>query len=319
MTQPTPHLANDLRLTGEPQRWAVLRHTITDGRTSDAERDHHVKVFLEYARAMNWPLDRLWAYGDGMRLSWACASLKSPGRSAMLMVPFPTRLDIALIADLVERILADESQSGTNLVQSLLYLEDVGNRTALETAGFAEIAVLHYLEAATTTPVATPAGAYREIPLHAPNWVHYSSEHHDAFCQLIRATYENSLDCPGLAALRTIDDVVEGHKGAGRFDPTKWFLLRNGELPVACILFGASPLRPTVELVYMGVHPGFRGAGIGQQVLSHGMSAMYREGIRGVTLAVDARNVPALRLYESAGFRRTHIRRAMVQRLANSA
>lgn len=317
MSQPISHLAQELRLAGDGQRYAVLRQAITDGRTTDAERDNHVKAFLDYARAMNWPLDRLWACGDGARLAWGCASLKSPGRSAMLMLPYPTELDVAQIAALVERIMTDEAESGTNLVQSLLFLEDLGNRAALESIGFREIAVLHYLEVALSPSpsVSSPSSP----PLQAPAWVNYSPTHHADFCTLIENTYQDSLDCPGLASLRKIEDVVAGHKGAGRFNPDYWFLLRDGNAHVACILFGASPLRPSAELVYMGVHPRYRGQGVGHFVLAHGIEAMHRSGIRGITLAVDARNAPALRLYESVGFRRTHVRRAMVRRASLNA
>lgn len=317
MHEQMPHLAHELRLASEAQRWAVLRMSITDGRMSDAERDHHVKAFLEYASAMRWPLDRLWAYGDGTQIRWACTSLPSPGCSSMVMVPYPTDASIAQVATWMQQIVRYDGKHGIKLIQSLLYLEDVGNRTALETAGFHEIAVLQYLE--------RPANASRDpeiavdcsSSLTAPNWVAYSPSRHAEFCDLIRATYEDSLDCPGLAALRDIDDVIEGHKGAGRFDPGNWFLLRNGDIPIACILFGVSPLRPSAELVYMGVHPRFRGRGIGQFVVSHGVNVMRNAGIQGITLAVDARNIPAIRLYESAGFRMTHTRRAMVRKSAN--
>lgn len=315
----TTHLDHDLRPTSGAQNWAALRLAITDGRTTDPERDHHVKAFLEYARAMNWPLDRVWACGDGTRLAWSCAALKSPGRSSMLMVPYPTQLDVAQIATFVRRILDDETSAGTNLVQSLLFTEDLGNRAALEAAEFREIAVLFYLECAAGVSGSTQMDLAASLEIDAPNWVTYSPMRHADFCRLISDTYEDSLDCPGLSRLRDVDDVVEGHKGAGRFDPRKWFLLCSGDRPIACILFGESPLRPSAELVYMGVHPAYRGRRIGQRVLSFGINAMHQAGIRGITLAVDARNAPALRLYESAGFRRTHIRRAMVRSLSNSA
>lgn len=268
---------------------------------------------------MNWPLDRVWMCDNGSRLAWSCAALKSPGRSSMLMVPYPTQIDVAQIATFVRQILDDEAATGTNLIQSLLFTEDLGNRAALEAAGFREIAVLYYLECAAGGWKSAIADLASPMGLDEPSWVTYSPDRHEEFCRLISETYQDSLDCPGLSRLRDVHDVVEGHKGAGRFDPQKWFLLRNADKPVACILFGESPLRPSAELVYMGVHPAYRGRGVGQRVLAFGINAMHQSGIRGITLAVDARNAPALRLYESAGFRRTHIRRAMVRSLSDSA
>ncbi|MCA9254803.1 MAG: GNAT family N-acetyltransferase [Phycisphaerales bacterium] len=314
-----PYLDSELRPANDAQRWAALRLAITDGRTTDPERDHHVKAFMDYARAMNWPLDRIWRCDNGSRLAWSCAALKSPGRSSMLMAPYPTTLSADQIATYLRLILRDEAESGVQLVQSLLFTEDLVNRAALESVGFHEIAVLYYLERLGGAPAGSAAEFSAPAGLDAPNWIHYSPEHHAIFEDLIGGTYIDSLDCPGLAALRKVKDVVEGHKGAGRFDPKKWFLLRNNDTPVACILFGESPLRPSAELVYMGVHPAYRRRGVGGRVLAFGLESMRQFGIRTITLAVDARNLPALKTYESAGFRRTHIRRAMVRSLANNA
>ena len=60
---------------------------------------------------------------------------------------------------------------------------------------------------------------------------------------------------------------------------------------------------PSLELAYMGIHPHFRGKGLGRLLLLRGLAQARREGFASVTLAVDSNNGPALSLYESMGFR----------------
>jgi len=65
----------------------------------------------------------------------------------------------------------------------------------------------------------------------------------------------------------------------------------------------------------MGVHPACRGRGVGRHILDYCLYAAHGEPCQSVTLAVDSNNQPARRLYEEAGFRLTHRRRAMIRPL----
>jgi len=64
------------------------------------------------------------------------------------------------------------------------------------------------------------------------------------------------------------------------------------------------------ELVYLGVVPEMRGHGIGRALLRRAIRETAEMGLTQISLAVDAGNTPALRLYRDAGFEETHRRLA---------
>lgn len=301
----------DLTLTiaNASQVRTAMRFSLTDGRLPLPERERHVTAFLEYARSMAWDVDRHWLLCGPAGPVWGCTSIPSPGGSTILMIPHPATVEVEDIRRAVQSAVRAELSRGIGIVQVLLLPEDIENRTALTSAGFREIAILNYMERTLT---GLTEGAPREIPSIAAKWTTYSDASHGDFRKVISESYRDSLDCPGLSGLRSVDDAIEGHKSAGIFDPAKWFLLAIDATPVACILFGQSPIRPTAELVYMGVHPTLRGKGIGRLVLDYGIAAMHRSGCQNLSLAVDSANVPAQRLYRQAGFQPTHSRRAMI-------
>ncbi len=292
----------------------ALRLSLTDSRLPESQREQHVTAFLRYADAMNWSLDRQWWISRGDDLIWSCLSLASPGGSTILIMPHPANLPIPDIAEAVLAVVRSERDRGLRLIQVLLDPDDIANRHALEAAGFREVAMLDYLER-VGPPSAAPRGT-NPPAFTGANWTNYSDAQHPRFSSLIARSYRDSLDCPGLSGMRTVEDAIDGHKAAGRFDPAHWWLLELDGRPAACILFGLSPIRPSAELVYMGVDPDCRGRGVGRYVLDHGLRSIALSGCGAITLAVDERNVPAIRLYERAGFSRTHVRRAMIHHAA---
>ena len=68
------------------------------------------------------------------------------------------------------------------------------------------------------------------------------------------------------------------------------------------------------EVLTIVVAPRARRRGVGAQLLRAAMSRLYGERIAALFLEVDASNMPALRLYESLGFRRVGERRSYYSR-----
>ena len=294
----------------------VLRISLSGRNQSAADLERHVTSFLEFARAMSIDLGLQWlCRRDGQTVS-ACTCVEYPGRTAILMLPSggAAAEDVGAQRRLIEHVVAHESKRDIRLLQSLIDVDDELNRRALEDAGFHEIATLRYLELKLTNDLIKrrpePPQAFRQT---AMEWVEYGPESHRDLARLIEATNEGGLDCPGLSNLRDIEDVIEGHKAAGQFDPCRWLLLRCAGDSLGCILFAENPLRPASELVYMGVHPRARSRSLGRHILDYGLYMAYRERFQTVTLAVDSRNHPARRLYERAGFRLLYNRRAMIR------
>ena len=55
-----------------------------------------------------------------------------------------------------------------------------------------------------------------------------------------------------------------------------------------------------------GVHPDYRGRGLGTAVVVTGMEYLKAKGVDGIELEVDSENVPARELYLKLGFRKVH-------------
>jgi len=282
-----------------------------------AALEHRVNALLEYARALSLDMSRQWFLEKGGRAISACTCIESPGRTAMLVFPVGRFFgaDLEALRQLIEHVAAEESKRDICLLQALIEVDDEEGRQALEGAGFRQIAVLLYLEMKWKGAAQATATPPVELQRRSWEWISYSEASSRKFANLIEATYECGLDCPGLSELRDIDDVIAGHKAAGRFDPRRWSLLECDGKPKACILLSENPLRPVLEVVYMGVHPSIRGKGVGQYVLDYGLQLARAEGFGGVTLAVDSGNHPARALYRSVGFEQTHRRRAMIRSL----
>ena len=155
----------------------------------------------------------------------------------------------------------------------------------------------------------------------------YSPATHGLFATTIMETYRDSLDCPGLNGLRDIEDVITGHKSSGEFDPNLWFLLCEhghngnadggdpGPTPVGVLLLSRVSRMETVELVYLGLVPAARGRGLGELLLKHALALVPAAGRSRLTLAVDAINAPAMRLYYRHGLQRVGARTAMMREL----
>ena len=85
-------------------------------------------------------------------------------------------------------------------------------RTALVQAGFSHLADLLYMHRSAYDPVAIQ-------PIDQTAWLTLADTGEDLFADVIRRTYVDSLDCPGLTGVRTMQDVLASHRSAGEFDP----------------------------------------------------------------------------------------------------
>jgi ribosomal protein S18 acetylase RimI-like enzyme len=295
----------------------ALRVTLAMVGQSPSQRESQVRYFLQHARALRLDAGRSWwCLIDGREVC-ACTCLESPGRTAMLLLPDGalTWADDQSICEMIDFIVAEEARRDIRLVQCLPVIHDQKNASALARAGFSELAELLYMEW-------TDDGGGTVFDNFSRNkelaWLSYNDRTQAAFHQLIEQTYTGSLDCPGLTGLRHIDDIIAGHRAAGRFSPDRWLAIVYDGRPAGCILLLENPLRPVLEVAYMGVHPSFRGRHLGHVLISRGLTMAHRDGFTKVALAVDSRNQPALRLYTSAGFHVTTRRRAMIRPLTTS-
>jgi ribosomal protein S18 acetylase RimI-like enzyme len=282
------------------------------GSASQPADDGHVGDFLRFARRRGIDVSAVWLADAGGSLAWAVLPVLSPGRTMLLLGPVggPTHPTVVQIAgQLVDAVCARYGGHDVQLAQVLLDPGDGASRRLYEGRGFGRVAELIYLQAAPRRKAPAP-------PLPPGlRWVGYSPETHALFGRAILATYERSLDCPGLNGLRGIEDVLAGHKASGEFDPRLWGALCEGERPLGVLLLARAAPGETMELVYLGLAPAARGRGLGDVMMRQALATAAAAGAQRLSLAVDSENAPALKLYYRHGMQRVGAKLAMMRRL----
>ena len=119
--------------------------------------------------------------------------------------------------------------------------------------------------------------------------------------QLVESTYVDTLDVPELNGLRNIESTLAGYASTIAGVPQSWWIVRcNGE-DIGCLL-----LTPTAsgccELTYVGLKPEWRAKGLSKIMMNFARDWALQNAPDGITLAVDLRNTPAIRLYQACGF-----------------
>jgi GNAT superfamily N-acetyltransferase len=93
----------------------------------------------------------------------------------------------------------------------------------------------------------------------------------------------------------------ERRSTAPDFDPTLWFLVRDGE-EIAAVARNDPNRNGGGWVGALGVRRPWRGQGLGRALLLHTFGEFHRRGVNRVTLGVDTENATgATRLYESVG------------------
>lgn len=260
-----------------------------------------------------WRPDDLWCAVDASdRVLAAGLVSRHPGRTASLSVsPCPRAEDVPLAARLLERMFETlAARGGCALAQGMTDAEDPLAGLPFVQAGFRDLAVLACMERANRRhpPAATlPRGA-------TVGPVTDDAE----LMSVLRASYEDTMDCPGLSELRRDEDILEGHRRGGRHDPDLWTVLRLEGRAVGAALLNVSQDGERIELAYLGLAKSTRGKGLGSALLDDALVRASARPQRCVSLAVDERNAPALQLYRSRGFRTVVRRRAFARPLDSS-
>lgn len=295
---------------GLAQRHAAMSLLLSGRSDMPGEEIEQVLAFCAERR---FSPERLWVACEGGEGGEAVASamvLPSAGRAAMIFTsPLgaqPTEVMVELLARLARAACLAVDAREVRLIQALIEPAQVSQLRLFEAAGFTRLAELIYMRRRTALLTTDRAlGDGFEVTRYAP-------EHRERFGQAILRTYEQTLDCPALVGVRRIEDVLESHQSAGRFDPTLWRLVHRGEEPVGVMLLNPSVQGDAIELVYLGLCPAFRGQGLARKLLERGISDAAERGIGEILLAVDVINTPAMQLYRQMKFQATTRRVAMM-------
>lgn len=282
--------------------------------------------FIRQAEAASVRLDHLFCLADAFgRYRMTVLAVPSLGRTAMLLAtPARHHDDIAGLARAI-RAACEASAAIADIAQALIESNRPLDQEAFEAGGLTPIATLEYLELATERPARStfvprlPDGwtiepAAPGFVLDGADFQRIDADARRELARTLESTYRETLDCPGLAGLRATADVLEGHFGVGA-RRRHWLVARESGAARGACLLNLAPDGRGAELVYFGLAPEARGRGIGSVLLDAGLDAVARSGAATVSLAVDARNTPAKKLYESRGFRKVSSRVALVRAL----
>jgi GNAT superfamily N-acetyltransferase len=262
---------------------------------------------LWVARERSWVFRMGWTSSPG-RIIGALLTQALAGRAAAVWAPEvePSAWRGAIAAALVRSALADLRSRGFRLAQAVLD-ESASRRGAIDLTrgGMPRVTELLYLERDTKTPLPPLPHPVRvpRAPLPPLQWQSFNPAREPEFRAILQATYTSSLDMPELEGVRSLDDVIAGHRATGRFVPERWRLGRVPAEPEAAIvlLLSEVPDRDVWEVVYLGLTLPARGRGLGRAAIAHALELARPHASR-LELAVDIRNHPATRLYQSAGF-----------------
>lgn len=254
------------------------------------------------------------SYDESGTLVHAVVALPQPGRTAMIFTARPAKR--RLLPDLgrvIEAACAAMTPDQATLAQSLIDPEDDLRRDALLAAGFTELSTLCYMQRRLAHPAISGPQHIDGVSFEA-----WRPQLKADFIHVLEASYQQTLDCPGLTGIRLTEDVLAGHRGAGEFDPSLWTLMRLEGEPIGVMLLNPVPAADCIELVYLGLASSVRGRGYGALLMQRGMWLCAGRPETYFTLAVDETNTPALALYRRFGLRRITRKLALIRKLKGS-
>ncbi len=315
-----------VRVTGDDRRGAVARLLNAGPKETQLVSDYLARADAEGTDFSHlWATRRTGGVGESA-FTQACLAMIGAGRTAVVIVspglpPIAdgrgahalARRERAMLLTSACAGLADSAEPVV-LAQALLEPDDVDMIGAYQDAGFSVLARLGYLRRAIPregrgTPPGPIGPGLRVVAL-----ADIPPAKRDALLREVLAkTYEQTLDCPDLCGLRTVDDVIDSHVAVGEFDPRLWLLVMADGQAEGCLLLSGGASEDTVELVYLGLSPALRGRGISDAMLREGLWRLRGRPETTLACAVDLANAPALDLYRRGGFSRFTERVALVR------
>lgn len=263
------------------------------------ERRERVASIIKQVQLGIVDLDGLLCSWDEQELKGAMLCVRSAGRTLICWAP-----QFAPKINLNERVAVEESllvgvkrlakSMDARIAQVLLGADEQGSRPQFERGGFFQLARLLYLRRELKLPFPEPS---EQI-----DYVTYAPNRHQEFLDTLDQSYVDSLDCPELNGVRSLDDIFESHRCQGDFNPDHWYLAKVGGETIGCLLMVGLPLFEAMEVGYIALLPAARQKHLGKELLRKGLATARDAGVKRVTLAVDDRNTPALRLYNDHQF-----------------
>lgn len=259
---------------------------------SKSDQETRVSMALEMIQKGELDPAGLWVGREEGELLGALLCQAMPGAAAMMWPPQLLDRDRRIIEDLlVQHACAWLKKQGVRLAQALLPPDEAHLAIPLERNRFDHITTLWYLR-----------GWLEQAPTDEPAGLTFQSyaANSSLFEQTLLRSYEGTQDCPELTGVRTLEEIMAGHRAQG--PPELWWLVEEAGQPVGVLFLAATPEWKSIDLTYVGVVPEARQRGLGRQIMLQALGEARRAKSDQMTVSVDARNQPAIRLYQSVGF-----------------
>lgn len=133
------------------------------------------------------------------------------------------------------------------------------------------------------------------------DYVAYSQDRRVLFANVLYRTLHGSLDAPEVPICHDPERLMLSFEERGAFDREDFVLALEGGEPGGILLLSAVE-EETLEILYVGVAPELRGRGMGRMLMQRSLWRASERGAAQIKAFVDARNTPALVLYEKLGF-----------------
>lgn len=308
ISDPSPELARrgiDCLLAG-PERGGITRKLDIRARRSGFDllcQQHNISIHNQVLCLENGAL------------AVVCLWVPNPGKSAVCYLP-PTRFlqdKEPQTAACLQMAVGAAAAAGMKMIQGVFDVDEAILQRIYRTAGYDQLAVLQFMEHSPRWAIPDmnlPAGYHLET---------YRSSTHELFKEAIGASYEQTLDCPKMSGLRSLDDVIIGHQHVGAFDPELWFVLVHESRGIGVLLLTLNPALKSLDVTYLGLALSCRRLRLGLFFMSQIKKMMQYTGTTTSLLAVDEANTPALTLYRKAGYRPTQRREVYFVPLATRA
>lgn len=233
------------------------------------------------------------AFGNG-RFSALCAIL--PGKVGFLLFSTPADDDPEHQQVLTRTCQTAKTEFQQHYAQALIEPHADAKAQLLISAGFARLTALHYLERGVIYP-------WVEAPEPNMQWDTFDESTLERFETVINDSYIDSSDCPELIGRRPMEDILAAHQAGGNFDPSLWFIAKQADRDLGCVLINPQPVGSMAELVYLGVPPRARRKGYGRILIQKTLHSCRLRHFERLLVVVDERNAPARKLYDDFRFR----------------
>lgn len=321
---PAPAGSPDYRVipvSPEQREQAALR-LVQAGSGGTGRTDKDAKALLRSAKQQGFNFDFLFAAlrnpdGPAPSIASVAWAVQGAGNTWMFFTTAPASASTAdeLGAVLTAACTAIRDAGHAGLAQALVAPAETLPARAFIAGGFTQLATLRYLRRRCARP---------KLPPKPTDWatlgvelVPFPKATDARLAHALKATYIDTLDCPGLSEMRPIEDVIASHRATGEHDPTWWWLLRDQQSgqDAGALLLSPCPDQSNVELVYVGLAPTLRRRGIARALLRFAIHTVAERAETALACAVDERNEPALKMYEALDFAPFARRIALVRNL----